>query len=81
VIRVPDPTVAVACGGRPMVEPGAPTSGVAPTVAEHGTALGKRYVDDASGLELLCVAAGPGDLVCNGAVMVLKDARPLPSSD
>jgi hypothetical protein len=81
VVRAPDPDVVVECGGRPMVEVGAARGGAAPTAAEHGTALGKRYVDGASGLELLCVTAGVGDLACNGAPMSLKDAKPLPSSD
>jgi len=81
VIRAPDPSVVVECGGRPMVEAGAPHSGATPTAAEHGTALGKRYVDRTTGLEVLCVAAGPGDLTCNGAAMTLETAKPLPASD
>ena len=47
----------------------------------EGTLLGKRYVDDDAGLELLCTKAGPGTLHCDGRPLGLKGAKPLPSSD
>ena len=47
----------------------------------EGTQLGKRYADDALGLELLCTKAGEGSLSVDGAPLGLKDAKPLPSSD
>jgi hypothetical protein len=69
----------IACGGRPMV-PGtaaqpAPPGGAAVTL------IGKRYVDAAETLELLCTASGPGELSCDGAPMHVKAAKPLPASD
>ena len=49
--------------------------------AADGTALGKRYVNEAGDLELLCTKPGDGSLGANGEVLVLKEAKPLPSSD
>ena len=46
-----------------------------------GTLLGKRYADEASGLELLCTKAGVGTLTLDGSVLDVKSAKPLPSSD
>ena len=43
--------------------------------------LGKRYQSAEGGVSLLCVKAGKGELVCNGAAMELQGARKLPSSD
>ncbi|HEV7864070.1 MAG TPA: hypothetical protein VGR20_15265 [Acidimicrobiia bacterium] len=45
------------------------------------TLLGKRYADEALGLELLCTKAGAGGLFVNGAPLGRKEAKPLPSSD
>jgi hypothetical protein len=46
-----------------------------------GTQMGKRYADEASGLEVLCTKAGAGTLTLDGAPIELKGAKPLPSSD
>jgi hypothetical protein len=45
------------------------------------TALGKRYVCQACGAELLCTKPGEGEVQCCGAPIELKEAKPLPSSD
>jgi hypothetical protein len=47
----------------------------------EGVLLGKRYVDEESGLELLCIKAGPGGLSCDGRALTIQSAKPLPSSD
>jgi len=47
----------------------------------NGTMLGKRYVDDASGIEVLCTKAGVGTITFDGRTLLLKEAKPLPSSD
>lgn len=47
----------------------------------EGTQLGKRYVDESSGLELLCTKAGAGTLAIAAKRLSLKTAKPLPSSD
>jgi hypothetical protein len=46
-----------------------------------GTQLGKRYSHEESGLELLCVSAGPGTLAVGGEPLEVMRANPLPSSD
>ena len=47
----------------------------------EGTKLGKRYVDEELGLELLCTKPGEGSLGVSGRALTLKGAKPLPSSD
>lgn len=44
-------------------------------------AIGKRYVEDASGIEVLVVKPGPGPLTIGGNDLVIKEAKPLPASD
>ncbi|TDC97967.1 hypothetical protein [Actinomadura sp. 7K507] len=72
----------IACGGEPMVpaataaKPAGPAGGGA-----AGTLIGKRYVDEAGTLELLCTSSGSGALTCDGAPMTIKTAKPLPASD
>jgi len=55
--------------------------GRADTALGEGPALGKRYADDERGLELLCSRAGTGALTVDGEPLLLKGAKPLPSSD
>jgi hypothetical protein len=55
--------------------------GVALSEATEGTALGKRYAEEDLGIELLCTKAGEGDLFANGSRLLVKGAKPLPSSD
>jgi hypothetical protein len=43
--------------------------------------LGKRYLCETCGTEVLCNKPGPGVVECCGAEMKLKEAKPLPSSD
>jgi hypothetical protein len=83
VVRAPDGDVEVGCGGAPMVEVGQPRPADATLDASLGepTAIGKRYADEAAGLEVLCTKAGEGALTLNGNVLLLKGAKPLPSSD
>jgi len=79
IIRGSD--VVVECGGKPMAdERPADLADVDPAFAE-GTNIGKRYVDDAGTVELLCTKAGKGSLSIAGVALKTKDAKPLPSSD
>src|SRR5437660_1369404 len=84
VVRAPKDEVDVTCGGAPVApiggEAAANGGGVSPDFAE-GTQLGKRYADDEKGIELLCTKAGEGSLAVNGEALLLKGAKPLPSSD
>jgi len=42
---------------------------------------GKRYTCADCGTEVMCTKGGGGRIWCHGAVMALKTAKPLPSSD
>ena len=83
VARAPAGDVEVGCGGAPMVPDGedAPAGAALDDSLGDGPQLGKRYADEDLGLELLCTRAGAGALTANGAVLALKGAKPLPSSD
>ena len=43
--------------------------------------LGKRYMCETCGTEVLCNKPGEGTLDCCDKEMPLKEAKPLPSSD
>jgi hypothetical protein len=82
VVRAPTAPVDLECGGTPMVPSGAEACGGAVDPARaDGTLLGKRYVHDAAGLEVLCTKAGDGSLSVAGELLPQKDAKALPSSD
>jgi hypothetical protein len=83
VIQAPGGGAALTCGGAPMLALDAqPPAGahLAPDAA-GGTQLGKRYVNAAGSLELLCTKPGKGSLACDGAPLAIKGAKPLPASD
>jgi hypothetical protein len=84
VVRPPAEEIELLCGGKPMTgltEPVDPTAAPAPGL-DTGTEMGKRYTtDDESSLEVLVTKAGAGTLAAGDAPLVLKDAKPLPSSD
>ncbi|CAJ1500598.1 hypothetical protein [[Mycobacterium] burgundiense] len=73
----------IRCGGVPMLGPNetAPTGVVLSEDAQDGTLLGKRYVCDGSGLEVLCTKAGAGSLAFEDTPLVQQGAKPLPPSD
>ncbi len=73
--------VDVRCGGGPMREHGTGGDRVAITGEGEPTLLGKRYADDDLGLELLCTQGGAGALSVGDAPLLVKGAKPLPSSD
>lgn len=71
------------CGGAAMVEIAADpvaTATLDPTLAD-GNVMGKRYVDDDGGGEILVTKAGAGTLSVGTAALQLKAAKPLPASD
>ena len=43
--------------------------------------LGKRYRCPTCGTEILCVKAGPGEVVCCGQDVELQEPKKIPSSD
>jgi hypothetical protein len=81
VVKAPAVPVDLGCGGRPVRdERGAPEAQVDASMGD-AVLLGKRYADDELGLELLCTKGGQGALTLNGEPLLLKGAKPLPSSD
>jgi hypothetical protein len=84
VVRAPDHQVELTCGGHPMTTDqaiGAGTANGASAASDGGTRLGKRYVDEPTGLEVLCVKPGDGTIAADGRDLTLKSAKPLPASD
>lgn len=82
VISCADPSLVVSCGGAEILDAAeAKTGGDLDSAHADGSLLGKRYVNGAGKIELLCVKAGKGSLAVNGEKLSLKDAKPLPSSD
>ena len=83
VVRAPAGDVEIGCGGAPMHEDGgeaAAGAAVDESLGE-GPLLGKRYADDDLGLELLCTQPGDGALSVGDTPLLVKGAKPLPSSD
>jgi hypothetical protein len=83
VIQAPAGDADVRCGGAPLAPLGtalAPDAAPAPDLA-GGTQIGKRYVNAAGDLELLCTKPGQGTLTLGGEALAIKGAKPLPSSD
>ena len=83
VVRAPDRALELTCCDVPMVDRDDPTTGSTSSGAAGGedVLIGKRYCDEDSGVEVLCTKGGGGPLVCDGRQMVIKAAKPLPSSD
>jgi hypothetical protein len=81
VVRAPSGPVDVSCGGAPVLEAAGEERATIDAAHAEGVLVGKRYVDEASGIELLCSKAGVGSLTVDGRAVELKGAKPLPSSD
>src|SRR4051812_6021426 len=82
VVKAPNDAVEICCGGPPMLAGDvAPTSATLDQAFANGTLMGKRYVHDDVGLELLCTKPGEGSLAVQGVELPIKDAKALPSSD
>ena len=83
VVKAPSGAVELGCGGAPLLDDGQEADASAsldPSLGD-GPLLGKRYADDDLGLELLCTRAGTGALTVDGRPLLVKGAKPLPSSD
>jgi hypothetical protein len=80
VIRGTDGESGLMCAGAEMLEAGpapeAPAVNGGPAIT-----VGKRYVDDVAGLEVLCVKPGAGPLTFAGRELTIKAAKSLPASD
>jgi hypothetical protein len=83
VVRPPKIAGELQCGGTAVIDladPATPNGAVSPDHG-NGVLIGKRYVDDVSGIEVLGAKAGAGSLAYDGRPLVLKEAKPLPASD
>jgi hypothetical protein len=82
VIRAPAEEGTLTCGGVAM---GGADEQVARTEPDPslmgGTQIGKRYVDEADTIQVLCTKAGNGTLALDGKPLVIQAAKPLPASD
>ena len=82
VIKAPAAESTVTCGGVAMATAGEPVIPAEPDPAlMGGTQIGKRYVDDADTIQLLCTKAGGGTLALDGNPLQIQAAKPLPASD
>jgi hypothetical protein len=83
VVRAPKDggDVDLRCGGVPMRGVGASDERVPMTATGDATLLGKRYADEELGLEVLCSKGGEGALTVGDTPLLVKGAKPLPSSD
>lgn len=83
VVRAPADDVDLRCGGRPVTDAAAPVDSEATPAPgfDGGSLIGKRYVDAAETVELLCTKAGPSSLSIGDAVLDVKASKPLPASD
>jgi hypothetical protein len=83
VIRATAEPADLRCGGVSMIEMNADApSGIAldPGFAA-GSLIGKRYIDAADKIELLCTKGGKGSLSVGTEALDVKQAKALPSSD
>jgi hypothetical protein len=82
VIRPGPEGIDLTCGGHPLIaySEEAQRLEILDGLAA-GSELGKRYTDTTGELEVLVTKAGPGTLANGKEPLVLKEAKPLPSSD
>lgn len=84
VVKAPARDVVLTCGGAPVLELAAPDGASRAEVDpghKQGTQMGKRYTNAADDVEFLCTKPGEGGLAVDGEILVVKGAKPLPSSD
>jgi len=80
VLRSPAAEAVLCCGGAEMIAAADAGARLDPAHAQ-GSLIGKRYVDEADALEILCTRGGEGSLTFNGIPLSVKQAKALPSSD
>lgn len=84
VVHAADVEIELTCAGVEMWDPkggGTGPAGEADPAQLTGTEMGKRYADDATGLELLCTKPGKGTIAVNGVSLAKRGPKPLPASD
>jgi hypothetical protein len=84
VVRAPAVRAALSIGGAGVLPANASRErpGAQPDAAlADGTLLGKRYADEATGLQVLCTKAGTGTITVDGRRATIMTPKPLPASD
>jgi hypothetical protein len=82
VIRAPAQECTLTCGGVAMMAPDESVLAAEPDPSlMGGTQIGKRYVDGADTIQVLCTKAGNGTLAVDGQPLLIQAAKPLPASD
>lgn len=82
VIKASAEEYTLTCGGVTMAPAGEPVPAAEPDPSlMGGTQIGKRYVDEADTLQVLCTKAGSGTLALDGKPLMIQAAKPLPASD
>lgn len=82
IVRAPAEEGTLTCGGVAMASPGEVIPAAEPDPAQlSGTQIGKRYVDEADTIQVLCTKAGSGTLAFDGKPLTIQAAKPLPASD
>jgi hypothetical protein len=83
VVRPPKTPVVLECGGHPVVahSEAKPEGLILDEAHSAGSAAGKRFADEETGLEVLCSKAGAGSLSVGGRPIAAKEAKKLPASD
>ncbi len=72
---------ALTCGGEQLLVEAQSEKTTGKPDHMNACVIGKRYVNEAQTIELLCVKGGEGSLYYNGDELMTKDTKKLPSSD
>jgi hypothetical protein len=82
-VKAPAGEVDLTIGGVTPVASAADRIDGGEVAAGHGggASMGKRYVDEAETIELLCTKPGEGVPALGGELLQLKEAKALPASD
>lgn len=81
VIKSPKRDIVLACGDQEVLPLGTEKSGYVVISGDDEMLLGKRYTNQEGDLEILVTKGGSGILTADGAALVVKSPKPLPSSD
>jgi hypothetical protein len=82
-VKVPAGEIGITIGGARPVTSASERTGQGSVADGHGggAAMGKRYVDAADTIELLCTKAGDGVPALDGVLLEIKEAKAMPASD
>jgi hypothetical protein len=81
VTRAAKGDIHLTCAGVEMVAITATVEEPLAVTVDETVALGKRYEDAETGLELLCTKAGGGPLECDGRALTIVTPKLMPATD